>query len=495
MSGHCTVDYPDELKLAHWDKRKLNLPEKSEVVALLKSLQKSHGAVPWSRFDPGWIKSVKTAAELDEALENRQREWQGSVGALKKDAKALAAAALKLGKDKAFQDAAKAIDSAVDRFCSAIDDGLRELAQLADKARGGLASGDGEDDEEQGPAWMEPKRLLQQLMLCRKDPERSIQFAFVDKTDKAPGVLVMSPKQTGRSMFAKLQKETGVKTGAYGTAWMDGTELMLQLDKPLSGLVKKLREPVKACGFRVSKIVLWNADGTVFESEAEDAGDTGPGPGAPTPPPPGQDDGPDLAAAFNARLKALLPRVQAAPPQVAAELKPLLGEAGLQARQKAFEQAHALLDQAEARLGSAAPSPAPQAAAAPSVVFTQSRLAWDKTRKLVQNELRKLELAVLDQCRDEPDYAVIAGNTQALYQVLEVLDERLIDKFDEALNATLEPDRRARQDEAREIVDEYMDYIRSDEFLHAIDDNGFVDVAIVSSLTACLTTVGKQLRS
>lgn len=494
MSGAGTVDYPDELKLAHWEKRKLNLPEKSEVVGLLKSLQKSHGAVPWSRFDPGWVKSVKTAAELDEALENRQREWQGSVVALKKDAKALAAAALKLGKDKAFQDAGKAIDSAVDRFCAAIDDGLRELTQLADKARSGLASSDDGEDDEQGPAWMEPKRLLQQLMLCRKDPERSIQFAFVDKTDKTAGVLVMSPKQTGRSMFAKLQKETGVKTGAYGTAWMDGTELMLQLDKPLSGLVKKLRDPVKACGFRVSKIVLWNADGTVFESEAEDAGDTG-DTGAPSPTPGGQDAGPDLAAAFNARLKALLPRVQAAAPQVAAELKPLLGEAGLQARQKAFEQAHALLDQAEARLDPAAPSPAPQAAAAPTVVFTQSRLAWDKTRKLVQNELRKLELAVLDQCRDEPDYAVIAGNTQALYQVLEVLDERLIDKFDEALNATLESDRRARQDEAREIVDEYMDYIRSDEFLHAVDDNGFVDVAIVSSLTACLTTVGKQLRS
>lgn len=491
MSGAGTVDYPDELKLAYWEKRKLALPEKSEVASLLKSLQKSHGAVAWSRFDPGWVKSVKTAAELDEALASRQRDWQGSAGALKKEAKALAAAAQKLGKDKAFQEAAKAIDTAVDKFCAAIDDGLAALTQLADKARSGLASDD--EDDEAGPAWMEPKRLQQQLTLCRKDPERTVQFAFVDKTDQTPGVLVLSPKQTGRSIFAKLQKETGVKTGAYGSAWMDGTQLMLQLDKPLSGLVKKLRDPVKACGFRVSKIVLWNADGTVFE---EDASDEGPVDERPPTAPVGEGepgDAPDQAALFNARLKALLPRLQGAPASVAGELKLQLSEAGALARQKDFGQALALLDQAEARLGTAAPERT--VASAPSVVFTQSRLAWDKTRKLVQNELRKLELAVLEQCRDEPDYAVIAGNTQALYQVLEVLDERLIDKFDEALNATLETDRRARQDEAREIVDEYMDYIRSDAFLHAIDDNGFVDVAIVSSLTACLTTVGKQLRA
>ena len=129
------------------------------------------------------------------------------------------------------------------------------------------------------------------------------------------------------------------------------------------------------------------------------------------------------------------------------------------------------------------------------MVFTQSRLAWDKTRKLVQAELRKLELAVKDQSRDEPDYETIAANTQVIYQVLDFLDERLIDKLDEALNATLEDERRARQDEAREIIDEYLDYIRTDDMLQAIDDNGFVDVAIVSSLNACLTTVGKQLRA
>lgn len=494
MSGSGEVDYPDELKLAHWEKKKGSLPDKNDVADLLKALQKKHGAVAWAPFDPGWVKAAKTADELDEAFATRDRQWRSSVFALKKDANAVATAAQKMGKDKAagkpVQEAAKAIASAVDKYCSAIDDGADALKRLADKARGSLPSGDADEDDEDGPAWMEPKRLLQQLNLCKKDNQRNVQFAFVDKSDKAPGVLVLSPKQAGRSIFAKLQKETGVKTGAYGTTWMDGTQLMLQLDKPLGGLVKKLREPVKACGFRVTKIVLWNADGTVFEEEAEDTADpNAPGGGtAPVQPPA------DAAALFNARLKALLPRVQAAAGQPAGqEAKLLLSEAGVFARKQDFAKANALLDQAEAKLGPAAPPP--KAASAPSVVFTQSRLAWDKTRKLVQAELRKLELAVQDQSRDEPDYETIAANTRVIYQVLDFLDERLIDKLDEALNATLEDERRARQDEAREIIDEYLDYIRTDELLQAVDDNGFIDVAIVSSLNACLTTVGKQLRA
>ena len=496
MSGSGAVDYPDELKLAYWEKKKGSLPDKNEVSDLLKALQKKHGAVAWAPFDPGWVKAAKTADELDEAFATRDRQWRSSVFALKKDANAVATAAQKMGKDKAagkpVQEAAKAIGSAVDKFCSAIDDGADELKRLADKARGGLPSGD-EDDDEDGPAWMEPKRLLQQLNLCKKDNDRNVQFAFVDKSDKAPGVLVLSPKQAGRSLFAKLQKETGVKTGAYGTTWMDGTQMMLQLDKPLGGLVKKLREPVKACGFRVTKIVLWNADGTVFEEEAGEPADPN-APGGTAPPGPATAPAADAAAQFNARLKALLPRVQAAAGQPGGQdAKLLASEAGVFARKQDFAKANALLDQAEARLGPAAPPP--KAATAPTVVFTQSRLAWDKTRKLVQAELRKLELAVKDQSRDEPDYETIAANTQVIYQVLDFLDERLIDKLDEALNATLEDERRARQDEAREIIDEYLDYIRTDDMLQAIDDNGFVDVAIVSSLNACLTTVGKQLRA
>jgi hypothetical protein len=62
----------------------------------------------------------------------------------------------------------------------------------------------------------------------------------------------MHPRTSAKKMFSTLQSATGIKTGAFGTAWVQvdgefrGTCLMLQLDKPLSGLVKKVKAPVKA---------------------------------------------------------------------------------------------------------------------------------------------------------------------------------------------------------------------------------------------------------
>jgi hypothetical protein len=89
-----------------------------------------------------------------------------------------------------------------------------------------------------------------------------MNFAYVDGKDKQPAMLAMHPRMSARTLFVKLQAAAGVKAGAYGSAWVDGTSLMLQLDKPMSGLVKKVRAPVRACGFRIAKAVLWNADGT-----------------------------------------------------------------------------------------------------------------------------------------------------------------------------------------------------------------------------------------
>lgn len=147
-----------------------------------------------------------------------------------------------------------------------------------------------------------------------------------------------------------------------------------------------------------------------------------------------------------------------------------------------------------------APAAAPAAAAAAAapgagVVFTQTRLVWDQTRKKVQAELRRLEASILDVCKDEPDFAEIAAGTKNLYTVLEYLDERLMDKLDEALNAATPADRQARHDEAREIVEEYVDFVESEDLMRDIDDNGFVGVAIASTLTTSLNAIGQRLRA
>lgn len=174
-------------------------------------------------------------------------------------------------------------DKGLAAYLTVVDKSVDKCRQEAQKALKAAAATKGkepdkaaEEDDEPASVLLDPKRLLAQLTLCKRDPERTVQFGFVDAKDKQDAVLAMSPKMSGRKLFSKLQAELGVKTGAYGTAWVDGTQLMLQLDKPLGGLVKKVRAPVKACGFRVTKVVLWNEDGTVFEQDEDAEGATEP---------------------------------------------------------------------------------------------------------------------------------------------------------------------------------------------------------------------------
>ena len=148
-----------------------------------------------------------------------------------------------------------------------------------------------------------------------------------------------------------------------------------------------------------------------------------------------------------------------------------------------------------AQTAAAAAAEVPSARAAPGVAFTQTRLAWDKTRQKVQSELRKLEASILAICKDEPDVAQIAAGTRNLYTVLDFLDERLIDKLDEALNAADPATRKQRNDEAREIVEEYVDFVESEDLMQDIDDNGFTSVEIKSTLTASLKAIGQRLRA
>ena len=222
--------------------------------------------------------------------------------------------------------------------------------------------------------------------------------------------------------------------------------------------------------------------------------------------PGGESGGADAGAAVKARMIALIGRIkeaQAAGHPGAQDARLKISEAGVVAGKRLFAEAEALMAQAEGFLE----GPAAGAAAAASqktpgaagkganVVFQQTRLAWDDTRKQIQAELRKLESSVLSEARGEPDFEQIAGNSRQLYTVLDHLDERLIDKLDDALNAETPQARTGFTQEAREIVDEYIDYVKSDELLRDIDDNGFVDIRIGPMVTERLTAMAAQLRA
>lgn len=239
-----------------------------------------------------------------------------------------------------------------DKALPAYATGLKKEASTARKEaeRAAQAQEDESDDK-----LTDPKLLLAQLNRCRREPDTVMQFAFMDADPKAQraALLCLSLRTSGYKLFTLLREKTGSKTGAYGTAWVDGLSLMLQLDKPLSGLVKKIRAPVRACGFRIKEAVLWQADGTVFERDEapDDEASTAPAIA------PAAQDGAAALRQFNARLATLVPRVKALEGEVAQRLKLQLSEAGLLARKTQFEPGLALLAEVESVLAAQAKRP------------------------------------------------------------------------------------------------------------------------------------------
>jgi hypothetical protein len=167
-----------------------------------------------------------------------------------------------------------------------------------------------------------------------------------------------------------------------------------------------------------------------------------------------------------------------------------------------MKQAEVLLGGVKPVVPGAAPTAKPVAATtthtAPvsqKVAFTQTRLAWEQTRNHVRAELKKLQEQMLADMKDDPDFANLSKNSAVLYRPLEKLDERLMDKLDDALNATTSEQRNASHQEALKIVDEYMAFATTDTLLHDICDNGFVDVDIEAVLVERLTAMAAQLKT
>jgi hypothetical protein len=529
------VDHPDDLKFTHWDKKKGSLDAGSELAGLLKALQKRHEGVPWKLFDPAWARSARSVADLHEAFAQRDRLARSGLLGLKKDAHELAGAAVRAAKEKAAVkptlDAARVIGLAAKAYALELDATIGSLKSLHDKALAALPAD--ESDDEPPSVLLDPRQLIRCLTACRRDPDKRVQFAYVDGKDKQAAVLAMSPRMSARRVFSALQRETGVKTGAYGFAWVEGRNLMLRVDKPLGGLVKKIRAPLRATGFRVAKVILWREDGTVFEQDeavdedltngtdgtvvtdaderryveglAEAAGAAA----EPLAAGPEADAGAkaaDAEAAFKVRLKALLPRMAAADAAAAASAKLLVSEAGAQARQRNWSEAGIALRRAEDLLtGATSGVPAAPAAPAPPAVASAAaspgrfvhqakvRLGWQMARQKLAADLKALETTILAHYRQQPEYADLATHVRRFDTVLGTLDESLAAKLDEALNAADPGRRSAFHEQARVILADYLKYARDEPLIAALDDNPFLPLSTHKTLLKTLQVLDNSL--
>lgn len=394
-----------------------------------------------------------------------------------------------------------------------------------DKAAGkaGEAEDSEEDEEEKGPALLDPKRLLLQLTLCRKNPARRVQFAFVDGKDKAPALVAMSPKQTGRKIFGLLCEEAGVKTGAFGSAWVDGTELMLQLDKTMGGLAKKMRAPIKACGFRITKVVLWSADGTILEQDAapEEAEGAAAGSAQAAPPAAPAAAAAEMAA-FTARLKTQMVGIAAAGASLEGKAARLLAtEAGAQARQGDFAAAKLSLDKIDkllARLATvpqagaakadaaasesaaaksaAAASVAAAAAAARSAAWKAAREHWQEANDSVNDQLNRLRAAILAAIPNEPEYAdalheIADKGLNAMTGNQRVKLAASIQSVDDGSSERMQ----AHGAKTLELITAFSSFLETSDQIDGCDANPWdVDVSIRDTLAPALQELASALQ-
>lgn len=412
---------------------------------------------------------------------------------------------------KALGALAKAEESGPDDQLKALDAVEKEIAALQKVARGDeeltahlpvvlaalkkqrkaaeLAAEAADKAEEPASALLDPKKLLDQLNQCKRKPDRNVQFGYVDGKEKAPAVLALHPTMSGRTLMAKLQEETGGKTGAYGTAWIDGPNLMLQLDKPLSGLVKKVRAPLKAAGFRIPNVVLWNADGSVFEKDSEDAdGNAVPAGGGP--------GGNGLQQTYEARLAELTPLVLKALKEQRGDgtkLRAVLGFAQEKAAAGSYESALKALDSLQALLLAAGTAAGPAAAggeAFSKVQFEKIHLEWESRKKQVGLRLAELHAAIMAEF-DDAESVSAAKN---LGKVLARFNEGLGDTLVALRNASDKATRAQFAAKASQVADHYLGYLDSHPLVAHVEANPYqIKVAVRETLSAPLSAVKAEL--
>ena len=323
-------------------------------------------------------------------------------------------------------------------------------------------------------------KLAQSLRQAKTTPMR---FVFIAK-GSSDGALLVSKSTVPPNDIQEAKKRCGGTTLIRGRCLTENGVLIFEMGKP----------PPATLAAQLRKVIMRDA-GLTFHVETRHAAGLEDEEGAHT-----EGEGetaPSDAAAFKARLQAVMPTYQRAGQQAPgrkADLDALAARAASAAKGGDFAGGLVLLDQLEAQCRAALTAP-PKAPAVSNVVFTQTRLAWDQTRKKIQSELQKLETAILEGCADQDDFdaAGVAAGTKSLYTILDKLDTRLIDKLDEALNAEDAGKRSQLQAEAGKIVQEYLAFVNSDALMAEIDANGFTPVAVRQSAVAALKLLASKL--
>ncbi len=397
-------------------------------------------------------------------------------------------------------------DKALSGYLGELDKAVTRRRAELQKAQAEAAKKGGDEEEEADDVLLDPKRLLAQLSLLKRDPAKRLNFAVVDASDKRPATFALSGKIAGRKLFAKLQDVAEVKLGSFGLAWLVEQTLVLQVEnKPMGGLTKKIRTPIRDCGFKVGKVVLWDASGAVLEESAEDGPEAmgaaeGKEPERKEPEPAGDPQ----QLRFEQRLGEISPRVQAAlagSHPAAAKLREVLAFANDKAGGGAFPAALQALEALAGLLGAAAPAAAaaqaaPAAPAAPAAegnAYARSGRAWSITRSKVAADVARLRDAILAEYKGSPMLAEVSTKVRRLDAMVARFDDGLDKLLEQASAAADDAERTRLHKEASAAIRAMLGRLDSDPILSRLKDNPFLPIDPRTALNATLQVLAKQV--
>jgi hypothetical protein len=374
--------------------------------------------------------------------------------------------------------------------------------------------------------------------------------AFGLTKDKKECLLLVEKTGSGKKIAAKLKidgKDLALDLGTvrFGIVNFDlendpGTVRFTVNRSEAGGTILTLTRLAKKAGYQA---IVINVDpGLEDETEQQEgesagtpqeAGANGPSaamPGAPprpampgAPPRPAaagatapKNAAPD-AGALTAELAALIrriPEADAAGPAVMATLKKLATDANVNIKTNNLTYAAGFiarlreaLDGAGAGVGrgaSSAPAGPGSPLAAPAqdarapgegavVRLAKGMMLWNGTRGYVDQQVKKLKQAILEQSQGEHDFDEIKASVDNLDTILERLDDRLTERLNR-LRGTEDVDAKAAiAAEARRIVAEYQAYAAQDKLMGGIDDNGFIPLDIKARVETTLRAIQQTI--
>jgi hypothetical protein len=370
------------------------------------------------------------------------------------------------------------------------------------------------------------KQDMKRLLMKSKSEPVNCSFATGD-LDKTVALLMLDKVKAPKAVDKDLQKKfPNAGNTRWGTASVDIENdpklVVFTINKPISGIARKLAKTLKGTGFSKVEIVLEDGSPVERHSEEEEipagvAADISPTqPVMPVAPPspgaaaaaaavppavapkhPEHLDPSALAHALAGLIKRI-PQAVAAAPNLQDELTRLASDANANLKTHDLPGAAMGIDALRRLLDDpASGSPPIQAppGAPRSTSYAKLRAVWLAARKKVETDIEKLHQECLAAYAQEGIAPQLdAGFRARIAPVLATLDESLAQKLAQAAAAPDEAEQATLAKQAHEILLGYMRFVAEDKIIGELDKNPFVPLQIGATLTGTLDALNKSMR-